>query len=473
MSSYVQNRIQAGKTAGQYTFTERQEAANVSLSGAASGSGLTVDDVLQRVAEHNGPGAVPAVERQIAETTPGGGRDLYLHRCDAIHNRDSAYQVDRYGYGPTGVQCEALAGLGYESVNQFAPGRVKNFSGVDSLISNAVSPERLELLAQLPRHEFQWSGWEKEAYLEAPVGLLDEDILDPGRDPRRVYERTVTLLHPERGRRVKEAWELGINDKGLIESEQHPLPVLAELRGALPSSKRGTWHIVQYADRGITGRHLREYGVKASDRFTGKELDESGIDPSAVRSVLSNAPHAPLEDVTKFAAGGFNKGRDLRSTARAMGTSDADTLIEARRHATGDELATYRQGRREPLTLEDAVAIGELTKAGIDDPRVLDRWATEVHAAANGTELSSSVFRVYADVVTAGITPKQLGRMTRAGIPMREAAKYKDSTDLWADGQEFRATYDAAQQRRIASGWQREHRDWSFTEENYLEGAAK
>ncbi|HEX9226154.1 MAG TPA: hypothetical protein VF885_05805 [Arthrobacter sp.] len=467
MSSYVQNRIQTGKAAGQYTFTEHQEAA-VSLGG----SGLTVEDVLQRVAEHNGPGAVPAVEREIAATTPGGGRDLYLQRTDALYNRDSPYRLDRGNYGrPTGAQCEALAALGYTNVNQFGPEMLRNFPGHDTLITNGVEPERLELLAQLPRPSYQWSDWEKEAYYEAPVTLLDEDILDPGRDPRRIYERTVTLLHPERGRRVKEAAELRIIDKALIESVQHPLPVLADLRDALPSSKRGAWHITGLADKGITGRHLKEYGVRAAERFTGKELDESGVEPSAVRSVLSNAPDASLEDIAKFAGGGFVKGRDLRSTARALGTSDADILIEARKHATGEQLATYRQGRREPLTLEDAKAVGDLFKAGIDDPRILDRYAMEVHAEANPWDRRNpSVFRTYADIVTAGITPKKLGRMTRAGIPMWEAAKFKDSTDLWADGSHYRNEYKADQDALIGTPYAYQRRDWAFTAENYTEG---
>lgn len=470
VSPYVQNRIQTGKTAGQYTFTDHQEAA---VSLGATEPALTVEDVLQRVAEHNGPGAVPAVEREIAATTPGGGRDLYLQRTDALYNPDSPYRLDRGDYGrPTGAQCEALAALGYTNVNQFGPGKIWNFPGHDTLIDNGIGPERLELLAQLPRPSYQWSDWEKEAYYEAPVTLLDEDILDPGRDPRRIYEKTVSLLAPERSRRVQEAWKRNIVDKALIESEQYPLPVLADLRDALPSSKRGAWHITGLADKGITGRHLKEYGVKASERFTGKELDESGIEPSAVRSVLSNAPDASLEDVAKYAAAGFTKGRDLRSTARALGTSDADTLIEARQYATGEQLAIYRNGRREPLNLEDAKAVGDLFKAGIDDPRILDRYATEVHAEANPWERRGpSVFRTYADVITAGITPKQLGRMNRAGIPSREAARFKDSTDLWADGQRFRDQYQADQDSLIGTPYAYQRRDWAFTAENYTEGS--
>lgn len=468
MSSYVQNRLQTGKAAGQYTFTERQEAT---VALGAAGSGLTVEDVLQRVAETNGPGAVPAVEREIAATTPGGGRDLYLQRTDALYNRDSPYRVDRYGYGPTGAQCEALAALGYENVNQFGPDKLKNFPGHDTLIDNGIGPDRLELLGQLPKPSYQWSDWEKEAYYEAPLTLLDEDILDPGRDPRRVYERTVTLLHPERGRRVREAWDLGINDKALIESDNYPLPVLADLRDALPSSKRGAWHITGLAKKGISGRHLREYGVKAAERFTGKELDDSGLEPSAVRSVLANAPTAEFEDITKFIAGGFTKGRELRSTAQAMGTSAADTLIEARKHATGQQLSVYRHGRREPLTLEDAKAVGELFKAGIDDPRKLDRWADEVHAAANPwNRRNPSVFRTYADIITAGVTPKKLGTMTRAGIPMWEAAKFKDSTDLWADGKAFRDEYQADQNALIGTPYAYQRRDWAFTKEDYADG---
>lgn len=471
MSSYVQNRLQTGKTAGQYTFTERQES-DLTLG---SGARLTVEDVLQRVAETNGPGAVPAVEAEIAATTPGGGRDLYLQRTDALYNRDSPYRIDLQNYGrPTGAQCEALAGLGYENVNQFGPDKLKNFPGHDTLINNAIEPERLELLAQLPKPAYQWSDWEKEAYYEAPLSLLDEEILDPGRDPWASYEKTVTLLQPERRRRVQEAHKLRIYDKALIESDAHPLPVLAEIRDALPSSKRGAWHITGLADKGISGRHLKGYGVRAAERFTGKELDESGIEPSAVRSVLSNAPDAEFSDIAKFADAGFTKGRDLRSTARALGTSDADTLIEARKYATGEELAIYRHGRREPLTLEDAKAVGELFRAGIDDPRKLERWLSEVHGQANRWDRTApSVFRTYAGIISAGISPKKLGKMTRAGIPTREAANFKDSQDLWADGKSFRDEYKADQDALIGTPYAYQRRDWAFNEENYLEGVAK
>jgi hypothetical protein len=471
VSTHTQNRIRTGKTAGQYTFTERQEAH---LSLGADTPKLTVEDVLERVAERNGPGAVPEIERQIAETTPEGGRDLFLQRTDAVYNPDSPYRLDYGDYGrPTGAQCEALAGLGYENINQFGPDLMKNFPGHDALIENGIGPERLELLATLPRPSFAWSDWEKEAYFQAPLDQLDEDIPNPLKAPRPAYEKTVTLLQPERAKRIREAYETGIWDKPLIEAEDYPLPVLADLRDALPSSKRGHWHITRLADKGITGRHLRDYGVKAAERFTGKELDDSGIEPAAVRSVLANAPHAELDDVAKLAAGGFSRGRELRATATAMGTSDADTLIEARKYATGEQLAVYRHGRRDPLTAEDAKAVGELFAAGIDDPRKLDQWAIEVHTQGAKWRPGASVFRTYADVITAGISPAKLGKMTRAGIPMHEAARHKDAEDLWAAGKPFRDEYQADQDRLIGTPFARQRRMWVYTEDNYLERTAK
>ncbi len=61
--------------------------------------------------------------------------------------------------------------------------------------------------------------------------------------------------------------------------------------------------------------------------------------------------------------------------------------------------------------------------------------------------------------------------MTRAGIPVTEAAKHKNTEDLWAAGREFRAAWDADQASKVAGRWERETTPWAYTEETYRNGA--
>lgn len=61
--------------------------------------------------------------------------------------------------------------------------------------------------------------------------------------------------------------------------------------------------------------------------------------------------------------------------------------------------------------------------------------------------------------------------MNRAGIPVHEAAKHKDTTDLKATGIHRRTALVADQTSGTERRWQNEPTPWAYIEATYLEGA--
>lgn len=458
---------------GQFAATEHGESAvTLHTPGPAP---LTEEAILEAVAAHDGPGAVPGVRRRIAETTTEGGRTLFLQRCDAMYNADSPYRIDRSVYGPTPEHCDALAALGYESVNQFDKPATKNFPGLGAVIDGRVGPERLEVLGKLSTHQHQWSAWEKSAYLNAPLEDLEQVITDKGMTRAEAYVATVDLMGNEaNSARARKAISMKIGDRGLIEADSHSLEALAGLRDALPESKRNAASIVGLADRGITGPRLRTYGSKACERYSGQELEESLVAPKTIRSFLAAGFQPSLADMKTLHDAGYTSGNDLKAASHVLGTADTKLLAAARKHATGAQMEVFSKPTGGKLRPDDPKAVGRLLKLGIDDPDQLRPWAAACHVRANKfINRDQSILAVHADVIKAGITPERLGAMTRAGIPVTEAAQHRDTENLWAAGAQYRAAWDADQAAKVARRWEQAAEPWAFTEATYLDGASK
>jgi hypothetical protein len=452
---------------GQFAATEHEESA-VSLSPA----GLTEEGILAAVSISEGPGAVPGVRRRIAETTTDGGRQLFLQRCDAMYNPDSPYRIDRSIYGPTPEVCDALAALGYESVNQFDRDATKNFPGLGALIDGGIGPARLEVLGKLSTHQHQWSAWEKSAYLNAPLEDLEPVITNQDMTRAEKYVATIDLTGIDaNSARARKAIDMKIGDRGLIEADQHSLEDLADLRDALPESKRTATHIVGLADRGITGKRLRTYGSKACDTYTGTELEEALVALKTIRSYLSAGFSPSLAEMKMLNDAGYASGNDLKAASKAMQSKDPKLLSAARNHTTGAQMALFSEATRSGLRPEDPEAIGRLNKLGIDHPDQLRPWTAACHTKANKfVNRDQSILAIHADVIKAGITPERLGAITRAGIPVTEAAKHQSTENLWAAGAGYRAAWDADQSTQVARRWQNEPTPWVYTEDTYLDG---
>jgi hypothetical protein len=458
--------------AGEWTAHTHGEAT-LTLGGPAAPAGLDLETILQQVADRNGPGAVPGVEHELAKCTTDGGRELYLQRCDAIYNPESEYTVEHSLYEPNAEQCDKLAALGYTSVNEFSSGKRKNLQGIDSIIRGGIEPERLALLGKLLTHEYQWSGWEKEAYRTLPL----EDLKQVVNDPRAAIVQYRDLMHrldPAKGARADECFELGLRDRGLIEATQHAPEVYLDLRRALPDSKRGSWYVVSLADKGITGTHLNTYGTKACAQYTGQELDTSGVDPKVMRAFLASGVRTDFAGMKTLHGAGYVNGADLKAASRAMGTNDPAVLADARRFATGDQLATFRFYTRDQITSGDARAIGRLTKLGQEDySRLFDNARAQYTLANVLVDRRKNVLDIHADIIEAGIEPEHLGRMSRAGIPVDKAAAHASDTDLWAAGAPYRAAVMTEQARLLAAREIRSTTEWAFTEATYRDGAAQ
>ena len=476
MTQTINRQPQGIPIGGQFAATTHGEP-DCSLSGS-SAPGVDEAVILKLVEARNGPGAVPYVILELAAAETIGGRELYLQRCDAIYNPDSEFTIDRsYGYAPRASECDALSDLGYTSVNQFAPEKMKRLRGVDSIISGGVTPDRLEVLDKLPTHEFQWSAWEKDAYLNAPVEDLDRVLSDKDLSRADKYIATVALTGTvdstgeDRAARARRAIDLKIGDRGLIEATDHGLEHLMVLRDTVTESKRNAAHIVGLAGRGITGHHLKTYGAKACETFDAQDLEASTVPPKTLRSFLTSGVRMDLAGAKALHGAGYTAGNDLKAASKALGTTETKHLAKARKHATGAQMALFAAATRKDLRPDDLPAIARLNKAGITDPDQLKPWVAASHNRANQfVNRDQSILAVHADVIEAGITPERLGEMTRAGIPVDQTPAYTGSKNLWADGKQFRDAHDAHQEKQLATKWIRAVTPWAFTEDTYKDG---
>ncbi|QOD05650.1 hypothetical protein [Pseudarthrobacter sp. BIM B-2242] len=480
MTTISRPRVDAGVPAGGEFKAYGHSDAVLSLpapapSDAIHGEGtLYPEDVFAHAAAYSGPGVVPAVERQYAMTTTETGRQLLLQKLDAYYNRESEYAGSRPSNDLTPQRCDQLAELGYTDIRQVSGGKVKNLYGINSITENGITPDRLEIIGRFKRHESQWSAWEKEAYLTAPVEDLDALTSTDLPTPKDEYLATMALLGTEKYTRARDAMAVGIKFRGLIEADHHSPELLHGLYQALPTTKSNAWNIVQLADKGITPDHLKKYGTKACETFSGKDLDASGLKPAVIKGLVASGVRGDLAYYRQLHTAGYTKGSDLKDASRALETTDVTTLTRARRHASGEQMALFKGATKKKITLDDARAIGRLAKAGIDEPDQLRTWTTSIHAEANRyIDRDQSLLAIHADFIEAGVTPERLGEITRAGIPVTEAAAHAKTQDLWAAGKTFRDEYAATEQRRFEQRWIREPKPWAFTEATYRDGAGQ
>lgn len=480
MTTISRPRVDAGVPAGGEFKAHAHSDAVLTLPApapeeAVQGQGtLYPEDVFAHGAERNGPGVVPALERQYEATMTETGRQLLLQKYDAHYNPDSEYRGARPSYELTPQRCDQLAELGYADIRQIGPDRVKNLYGVDSIAKHQITPDRLEVIGRLKRHESQWSGWEKEAFLTVPVEDLDALTSTEIPTIQEKYLATVALLGTDKYRRAKAALGAGLRRFGLIEAKEHSPEMLHNLEQALPASKQNALQILQLADHGITADHLKKYGTKACETFTGQELDASDMKPAVIKALVSSGVRGDLAYYRQLNQAGYTKGTDLKDASRALETTDVTTLSRARQHATGEQMAVFKSATKKAITLTDARAIGRLANAGITEPDQLKPWLTSIHPEANRyINRDQSILALHADLISAGVTPERLGEITRAGIPITDAAAHAKTKDLWAAGKTFRDEYATTEQRRFEEKWIREPKPWAYTEENYRDGAAQ
>lgn len=480
MTTISRPRVDAGVPAGGEFKAYGHSDAVLTLpapaaADAVNGEGtLFPEDVFAHAADHSGPGLVPALERQYAMTATEAGRQLLLQKYDAYYNRQSEYAGTQPSYDLTPQRCDQLAELGYTDVRQVGTDRVKNLYGINSIAENSITPDRLELIGRLKRHESQWSAWEKEAYLSAPVEDLDALTSTDIPTPKDEYLATMALLGTEKYTRARDAMAAGLKFRGLIEADHHSPELLHGLYQALPTTKSNALNIVQLADKGITADHLKKYGTKACETFSGKDLDSSGLKPAVIKGLVSSGVRGDLAYYRQLHQAGYTKGSDLKDASRALETTDVTALTRARRHATGEQMAVFKGALKKAITLDDARAIGRLAKAGITEPDQLKPWVSSIHAEANRyIDRDQSILAIHGDLIEAGVTPERLGEITRAGIPVTEAAAHAKTKDLWAAGKTFRDEYAATEQRRFEQRWIREPKPWAYTEATYREGAGQ
>lgn len=460
---------------GQFAATTHGESGLSLLPPATpTGEGLDAETVIAAAARTIGPGIVPELERQFGEAKTHGGLQLMLQSVDSRYNKDSAYERVDSMSGLNGTRADQLTELGYTNVGQFSHTKLRNLDGISAVVRHGIEPDRLDFISRLNKGQYLWSAWEKEAILTSPVADLENLVAtNKGKSPEEKFIATAALLGPEKAARAREAFAAGIrpNEQRLVEAEQHAPELLVELRNELPETKRGPYFIVDMADRGITGAHLKNYGVKACGAFTGDELDACDIKPSVLRSLVSSSVQTDLASYRKLSDAGYTKGADLKAASDAMGTIDIKTLAAVRKYADGQTLQAFAGAVGASLDKAGARAVGRLVKAGITEPAQLRPWTSSSHNEANRFIERGTALGLHADIIAARISPERLGEMTRAGIPVSEAPRLKSATDVWAAGKPFRERWEADEARRVEQRWTRQAKPWAFTEDTYRSGA--
>lgn len=466
MTTTFRPRVDAGVPAGGEFRAFGHSDVVPALGGPVVPATMTVAELIDAESARYGAGYRERMEAQYERITTDGGRTLFTQHLDARANPETRFDSRAIsGIDDTGAY-DQLAALGYTDINELSEVKRKNLRGISTILDAGITPERLAVLNAQPRHEFQWSAWEKEAYLTAPVDRLAA-ALHRGKSPGDQYSEAVTILHPDRKARLQEARDLDITDRGIVEATEHPLPVLAGILQELPESARNTLNVVTYANKGITAEHLKRFGTRACTKFDGKDLLTSGLAPKTVKALMTGGYKGDLDGMWALHDGGYETAADFKSASKAMGSGDPAVLVEARKHATGEQLERFRGNKPTPLTVTDAAAVGRLIEQGFTSTEDLREYTSQVCQDSNMlVDRKTSPYAVYAGFKPAGLTPEKLGELTRAGIPVSEAYRFAKTENAWADGERFRAEYADRQAALKLSA----PRGWPYTETTFKTG---
>lgn len=188
-----------------------------------------------------------------------------------------------------------------------------------------------------------------------------------------------------------------------------------------------------------------------------------------LKTLHNGYPEGTIDDLEKLHAGGFTKATELKDLRDTMGPFTVKDAIAARRHIEPAKLLPWRKVVPKDLTLADVRAAAVLAKHGKTSAEDLKEYQ-DIHRPAHETlDRQGSSLPIWASIVKAKITPERLKVMTRAGIPVTEAAKFAKEENLWAAGEPFREAVMANRERQLKLGFTRrtEVEPWAYTEADF------
>ena len=468
----TRTRVAAGvRTGGQFAEEAKSEPDLNLAPGTGSWPEPSLEDVINVACDRYGEGYRAGFEAQATIPRTDEGKELYRRTLAGAYHPD--YQDDRLTYQkPRAADCDVLAELGYRDPADLMEKAVAAFGDAQAVVQQRIAKDRLDAVHAIGRNRYQWTNWEREAYLSADLDALKAVAEAPDWDSK--YEAIAAARGPQFTARLQEAKNVGLKDWGLIEYDHHPAALLKNLQDAMPPSKRDPMSVAKMANMGHTAVSLKSFGATVCERFTDAEVFSSTLTPAQLRSLHSGMKRAGIGDLEKLHNGGLTNGKEVRELSKAMRTEDVDVLVGARRHITGEQMAQFAGfNKGTSFTVDEAAAAAELLTHGYEKAADLRHHATAVYGPSRWCiDRKAAELPIFANIVKAGITPERLGVMTRAGIPADRAHEFVNTEDLWEAGRQFRDAYAKDQDRRVKDGWSISGIPWEFSKEDFEKGWA-
>lgn len=451
----VNARENARQSTGEFGYQQKSTDESVALAAGVSAREAAVE----AMARYIGEGVRPEVEARFDRLSTVEGEALlaaYLTSGNKATD-DGSYQSD----------FDNLATLGHRDPETMCS-QAKRVFGHDALREidrRGITPERLEVLADIRPNHYHSTTWERQAYDTGDLDVLRTAV---GKTPLEQYAAVAASLGTDKAERLNACLAAGLGTKHLIEAEDCSPGDLAAMHSALsPSKKNLTADLVR---AGHTPETVKTYGVNMAADIDAADLKASRLKPSELKAMYSGSRHKDVAVLEALHDTGYRKSSDLRDMAAAIGTDHHDALMEARKIAEPADVRAYLPvvARRDKphLDTEELNAIRDLSDLGHKTPASIPPIG--LHSASQWASGSLKELPVMASILKAGVEPRTAAAMSRAGIPAERIAEFKDAPDYWEAGKAFRDGYDKEQTHRVERGWVRSKAPWAFTKDDYL-----
>lgn len=358
-----------------------------------------------------------------------------------------------------------LADAGYATTDDLDLARdqgvIDGSYGYVRVIDPAPSIERLrEVHAARPALKFNQSDpWVREAMLHGDASKFT--------DAKRTWD-VVAAHDPVRGAMLKTGIEGGLASETVRSARDlSNVQDLVAMKAASP--KTNDQDLRRIVDNNHNQTTLKRYGVNLARDFDANELGGATSTPAALRSLHGGVPDASLKELDKLSAAGLTNGNDAKYLRAALASKSIASMAAAAKKVPVSSLVEYHSRTRHPLTTSDVGYIKTLTDNGYLTSKSADAMVkfmsreTMRHRSDARDGLAN-----YAALAETKLSPRQIGVMSRAGIPPTDMGKHKDSKDVWAAGAPYRDHYEAQEQAAKKRGWDREAgRKWPFTASDY------
>lgn len=418
-----------------------------------------------------GPGYTSSVRQGFEQLTTEDAKLLFLSTVGNNAARDA------HNPRPSRAQdWERIAVLGYTDW--------ATFSGLNlgTILNHNITADRLPVVAHLLKiygGTIIKGAWDADGLTNAPLDRLAASLQEH-KNPYLALSAASDLSSLDR---IRDCFAAGIHSAELIESGA-PVETLLDIRGSLKSLTDR--EVLAVAASGLSGAEAKAFGPIASLRYSREDLMASSLKPAVIRGLSSAYPYGwertpSIAELEALHGAGYAGRSAVYTMTEAFGlrkndARDIRALVSIGKKISPADLAAISFiHRRDSLLPRDAAAIRTMVRGGITSQEAAKALSAPLHARSQSTdqpdrEHGLTIYELLACAVSSKITPERMGVLSRAGIPLSRMKDFAKSTSEWADGEPFRASVLAQEERRAA--WSRASgpvAPWEFTESNFRE----